>query len=311
MLLFALGAGDLPQRVAFDGLRTSDKQWDLDEGMTVQVEPGSGITLRLHGVLAAAAPVDRVPYDESARVTLKFDPEQTSSDLTVQVEWIDASGQLIEAVKALEGAQATKGLDSRVVTDFLPASGLGHDRIKKFRLKLWLRGENEKKRSASITNFRITTDRRWRAKGDVKLVHTYDGSSKIEPDKGIAAKPQSSDAGAPILFTIDPGTPFSAATLTHRAAYDPAGVVMLDIGQMRGSVTLQALCWSESGEFLKAVDLMKDVLETGTYETPFTAYAKQIPPATKQVSFKLWLGGKQEPYAWLQGIFYGVAGPAK
>ena len=81
---------------------------------------------------------------------------------------------------------------------------------------------------------------------------------------------------------------------------------MLDVGPMQGSVSLQALCWDDSGSFLKAIDLMKDVLEGGTYETPFSSYAKQFPAGTKQISFKLWLGGKEPASAWVQGVFYGV-----
>ena len=284
----------LGSRIGFDALKTTPHQLDVDRGMSISILPEGAVVTLQSEASGSVAPQQRLAEDSEATITLKL--AERTGDLSAQVEWLDENGQFLDAIPCLDPTTADAGLADRKIADF-PSKM--RDRASKFRIKLWLGGANAQ---ATIREFRILTPRRWQQEEPVRLIHIYNGKSKIEPDKGMVVTQDGTD----LLARIEPGIPYSAVVLVDRAEYSPNGVVMLDVAALQGSTSLQALCWDAAGKHLKAVDLMKDVLEAGTYEVPLSIYADQIPPETKTISFKLWLGGP-EAEARVQGIFYGTA----
>ncbi len=291
-------AAQSPARDLFDALRTTPQQWDVDAGVSVQVT-GEGVKLSLKDKpYASAAPQRRLEFDPSIVVTLKL--ASHSGDLSAQVEWLDESGKLLQAVTAFDAAGADKGLDNRKLSDFLPTS---RGMVARFRLKLWIGGKDA---NVVIREFRITGERHWQTPA-VRDGHAYDATGEVFADKGMLVD----KSGTSLLAKLEPNTPYSAFVLADRISLRDVAAVMLDLEDIspKASISVQMLCWDSAGNNLKSADLMKDVLEAGVYEVPLSLYRDQVPPQTDKVSFKIWLGGGEGVKARLAGLY--VASPAE
>jgi hypothetical protein len=281
-------------------------QWETDAGVSVEASSNGMLKLSLSGKShGSAAPRGvRLKIEPETAISFRLGNRSDNADVTLQIEWLDARGTFLEATDALRGAAAAeKGIESRKIAEFLPAALDG--KARQFRVKLWIGGGEGA--TASIETLQIVSPRRWQQK-DVQLVRAYDATSTVEADAGmIVVKSGSLNL---LKAQLEADKPYSALVLAERSPINTtSGVVMVDLSSLSSgaSVSLQALCWDQDGKFLSAVDLMKDILEAGTYEVPLSIYVDQFPANARTISFKLWLGGKQ-PVANLAGVYYGVTG---
>lgn len=286
---------DLGTRVLFDAGETQPAEWQTAPGIAVTLTGGK---LQLRGGdndFGWAAPVASAAWQEGATVDIAIE-SAAAGQLTAQVEWLRGDGSFIKATQLLQGAKAG-GLKDKPLSDFLPpADSAGKPR--RFRLKFWLEGKNA---VVALSLARVSAPRVWRSK-DVTTVHVYSGDVKAQADAGLKLE-KTADT---LLASLEAGKEFSAFVLTDKVDYDAKGAVLLDLTKLQeGNATVQALLWDKDGNYIKGVDVLKDVNQPGLYEAAFGLYEDQFPANTKQVSFKVWLAGK-ETAATISGLYYGL-----
>jgi len=143
----------------------------------------------------------------------------------------------------------------------------------------------------------------WQAK-DVQVVHVYGADSKTQASKGISA---SAEDGK-LVLKLDGQAPWSDVMLTELSPLDPRGVVRVDLDSIEhGDTTVQVACWDGNGTLLDSFDLLKAMTEPGSYEMPLSAYRSAFPEGTKQISFRIWVGGKPDARASYNSIAYGIS----
>ena len=91
-----------------------------------------------------------------------------------------------------------------------------------------------------------------------------------------------------------------------RVNFSPEGVILFDLAAVNsGNITLKALCWDSQGRFVEEVDVFPHVSAAGLYEYAVTDHRDAFPPATSQLSFKIWLEGEKTS-ATLGDLCYGI-----
>ena len=289
------GAAEARHRVLLDDAALGPKWWESDPSVGVAAE-GGVTTFRLKGKpYAWAAMRERIAIDADSTISVA-PVEAAGGAAHVQVEWFDTAGRLVEPpAPLLSRADARKGLRDKRLADLFPAG----ERPAAMRLKLWLEGDGA---SAGLRGVIVRSPRRWR-EPNVRVVHLYGPDSATEADPGT----DTHVVGASLVLKLDGTRKQGACTLTDRVAYQPGGVVKVDLGAVDGGgVSLQALCWDKRGKLLSSVDVLKNITAPGSFEVPLRLHADQFPAGTEQLSFKLWLGGGPSARARLIALLYGV-----
>lgn len=282
---------DLGSRVLFDGTKTTAAQWKTATGITVT--PGDGKLIIQSGATGYGwAAIDQaLPVSATTMANFQLS-DITGGKASVQAEWLRKDGSFIKATPLLSASGTAVALSSQNILKQAPEG----EKPAKLKLKFWLEGRNAK---ATYTQASITAPRLWRTAGTT-LVKLYDSATPRQADTGIDVAKDSLDV------TLTQGTDYAAFVLTDRADYKPKATVLLDLAALTGGqLTVQALCFDKDGNYLKSIDLFKDVTQPGAYEVAFDLFADQVPAETKQVSFKVWLAGHGTA-AKLAGIYYGL-----
>jgi len=290
----AFAAEGLGERVLFDALQTPLAQWELEKGISAKIE-NNALTLRSGDAdFGSAAPREHARFQESATADIEI-KNVAVGQMVIQVEWLREDGTLVSAPSLVERTKTAVNLTGKKLADVLPKG----EAPKKFRLKFWVEGRGAE---AQITKAVVRFRRAWR-KADTKLVKAFDGGTPFKADPGMSAQANQKD----IVAKLEPKTGFSAFYWTEKVAYDPNGVVLLDLATLQGGVmSLQALCRGEGDADLRAIDLIKDAPAAGMYEVPLKRFQDQAPSGTKELVFKFWLAGN-EAIACVSGLFYGMA----
>ena len=287
-------AGDLGEKILFDGAKVPGAKWQTEKGVTVATE-GATFILRSGGLdYGWAATGDRLPLVEAAVIDL--DVAKTSNgQLALQIEWFDSLGKFIGATNVLQQATTGTRLEHKKLSSFTPKEG----KPRQFALKFWVEGRNAE---IQISNATVHFLRSWHSP-NTRLVKAYGGNAKLSPEKGITVASE----GESLVARLGSGTAYSGFVCEDRVEYSLGGVVLLDVAKLEnGVLTVQVLCWNGDGTFRKAVDLMKDVSAPGSLELPIDLVKDQIPSDTARVSFKIWLSGR-ETSARIDGLYYGIA----
>jgi hypothetical protein len=143
----------------------------------------------------------------------------------------------------------------------------------------------------------------WQAK-DVQVVHVYDGHAKTQPSEGVTA----AAAGDDLLIALNDKAPWSDVVLSERFPFDLRGVVRADLAAItNGDTTVQVACWDAAGNQLDPVDIFRGIREPGVFEMQLLAYRSAFPPETKDISFRIWIGGKPGAEARYHSLAYGVS----
>jgi hypothetical protein len=70
---------------------------------------------------------------------------------------------------------------------------------------------------------------------------------------------------------------------------------------------VQIACFDSNSALLDSVDILKGIAEPGVYEFPLSAYRSVFPPQTKEISPRLWVGGKAGAEAVYRSVALAVA----
>ena len=295
----------LGTRTLFEAQHTGSDEWETADDLTCRGSD-DGLVLELRGAESGwAAPRERV--DSAPGAMLRVQPTAIEGGtLVLQIEWFDATGRFLQAVEALTMSEPSAKPVERKLAEFWPRVSGEQEQEQgptRFRVKLWLSGDECK---AVLRTLVITAPRRW-SEESVRLVRAYGPRSRWKPDPGMKADA----AGDSLILRLEPGRPkgFAGLVLTERVDFTPRGVIMLDLPAVRrGSVSLQAVCFDDTGAYIESVDLLKDITTAGLTEIPMRLYASLIPKGTATLEFKLWLAGN-DPEAHVAGLFYGVRAP--
>jgi len=143
----------------------------------------------------------------------------------------------------------------------------------------------------------------WQAK-DVRLVHLYDNHAQVKVSDGLTVMADGSD----LAITLGSRAPWSDVMLTERCPFDPRGVLRVDVADIKGGDTsVQVVCWDDAGNNLQMFDIFRAINKPGIYEMPLAAYRSVFPDATRQISFRLVIGGRSGAQARYRSVAYGIS----
>ncbi len=293
-LVTSLWAAD---EISTNFLQTTAQDWGKGDGMSLQLEEKN---LRIESADPPSphswvAPQLKLPYTPQTKLEAKV-KEVIRGGLVVQVEWLDAQGQFLASAAALEVKPGEDAKADLTLAELNPPAN-----TKQLQLKIWLNGQDA---VAEIDVLEIKLPLAWR-QGGVTTKMAYDGSSTLsEESEGLVTQVQ----GENLDLQLKEGVDHASFLFPDRVEYAATDAVMLYLPSLvGGNMTVQAVCWDAKGNYLKSVDLFKDVAKSGVYEVPFSIYADQVPEATRQVSFKVWLMG-QKASASLARLLVGQKG---
>jgi len=212
--------------------------------------------------------------------------------LSLQVEWLGADGTFIKAVSLIDHAKAAASLSLRLA-DFRPKE----KRAYQFKLKFWLEGKDAE---AVFSEFLIHVPRAWRVAGTRTLV-SYTPHSAFTSEEGVAVDNDEASLGLRLDGETSAGLIFS-----ERVAYQPKGMCMLEVLEVSGSVSVDALCYDTKGAFLKSVELIHEADEPGAYESGFPVVEERVPEGTVSIAWRIKPVGKKAA-AKVSLFDYGVA----
>lgn len=281
----------VPDRIVFDAFNLQPSEWKMSPEVSV-IQASATVSIRAGNV-------------DSGWTTLQYDMPFTSETVidldlkqvregrfSVQIEWLQEGGEFIAAVPLFPSQASAYSIQNQKLTEFLPSSG---EPPKRFRLKLWTEGKGCE---AQLSKFQVRAPRAWRS-GKVRPIFSYEEKISTKNDTGVEAKMEKGILHA----VLRPQKTSAAFLLKDPVPYEPKGVVMMDIQTLQGgSLELHALCWDNRGQFLKEIPLLKEISQSGLYETSFAIFT--FPGGTGRVSFKIWLSGK-ETSVRISGLHYG------
>lgn len=271
------------ERTVWNGLARAVK-WDAAAGTTATAD---GAALRLHTTndFGWATTEETFPATDTTRIDLDV-KHVANGKLKVQIEWFREDGTFVSATEIRSKSAA--------LSELQPAG----ERAGRFRFKFWLEGKGAE---AQFAKALITTAQAWRKTG-TKLLATFDANAKLESNSGMIVQPED----GVLTMRLEPDAEYASFYFEDKIVYDPKATVLVDIAAIKGgSVTVQALCWSPTGEFQKAVDLVKDMTTAGYTEVPVAMHKDEFPADTAKLSFKIWLSGR-EGTARFTVLRYGV-----
>lgn len=290
---FTLEAEPLKKYTVGDLLIIPPTLWEKDAGVSVsQAEANKPVTLAANGKGGISA---RPPgqYALTSETTLDLAAENVRGEVTVQIEWFNASGAFLKATKL------TTVRDGALKVDALPVAEKAPTNIDaaQFGLKFWL-GDGTK---CELSRALITGPVVFKTK-NVTSVHRYGSKSEVKPERNLELE----TLDTCWRLRLEPETPVSAFVLQNKVKYNEKGIILANILALNnGSLSVHVLCWNSNDTFLKEVHLIEGITEMGTYEASFAMFADQFPPDTDTISFKVWIGG-DKAQACLEGIYYGM-----
>lgn len=295
VLLVPLARGaDLGERILWNVAEAPLDSWKTATNITATVESGTLVVRSGEADYGWAASERRAPLLPNSRLDIEV-LDVANGQLGVQVEWFKQDGSFIGFTNVLSQVKSADKVSALDLASLVPKD----PKPKQFGLKFWIEGRHA---AARVTKAEVRFTRQFR-NPDTRLLHRYDADSTIKPEDGVTLSPD----GKTIVAALTAGKEYAAILLEERAAFDAKGVVLLDLASIHGGgLSVQAVCWNAEGTYLKSVDLIKDATASGLVEVGFKLYADQFSPGTTQVSFKIWLAGK-ETTARMAGLFYGIA----
>ncbi len=216
--------------------------------------------------------------------------------ISAQVEWLQEGGEFLAAAPIFPPKGEAFSLMNQKLVELLPLTG---EKPKRFRLKFWTEGKGCE---AQFSRIFVHAPRLWR-KENIRPLFSYEERVSLKADSGMEVRIQHG-----LLFArLRPLSESSSFVLKDIVPFDPQAALMLDIQTLdKGDIELHALCWDSRGQFLKELELLKEITQSGLYETAFTTF--KFPPGTSKLSFKIWLLGK-EASVRISGLHYGIAPP--
>jgi len=101
-----------------------------------------------------------------------------------------------------------------------------------------------------------------------------------------------------------PRNGYSEVLLTDRFDYSEKAVLQVKLDQIKGSFSVQAVCYDDEGKIFTNVDLLEYLESPGTFEVPMKIYRTPL-KGTKKIAFKIWLAG-DHPTATVGSVAYGT-----
>lgn len=138
---------------------------------------------------------------------------------------------------------------------------------------------------------------RWHAKG-VVATKTAD-LSRVERDDGIQTEVKDG------TLQIDlPRAGYAFVLLTDQFDYSEKAVMQVNLAAIKGSFSVQAVCYDGEGKNFTNVDLLEYLEKPGTFEVPMKIYRTPLKGTTK-IAFKFWLAGDHAS-ARVSSLAYGM-----
>lgn len=272
-------------------------QWDKPDTLELVPSENQFIIKLGNQDHAWLSTIKRYPLSPATTLSLNI----ASTQAMLQLEWFTSADQFLGATDVLKAEALSTGLQSVDVMAQLPADLQG--KAKRFRPKFWL---FVKESTHTIKEFSITARRSFR-KNDVLPQHVWLPKSKLTADAPLTLKLE----GDMLHITMNKEVDHAGLVFEDRVDYNPRGTVMIDILSItpQTGLTVQLLCWDETGKYIQCVDLLKNLKKEGTFEISPGVFGSAIPAGTAQISFKVWVLGK-DAQCTLGGLFWGVPMPA-
>jgi hypothetical protein len=137
----------------------------------------------------------------------------------------------------------------------------------------------------------------WHAKGIVSTTEAQ--LNHYERDQWINVDPQ--DEGLHIEL---PRNGYSEVLMTDRFDYSEKAVMQVNLTQIKGSFSVQAVCYDGDGKVFTSVDLLEYIESPGKYEVPMKIYRTPL-KGTKKIGFRFWLAGDRAT-ATVASLSYGI-----
>ena len=137
----------------------------------------------------------------------------------------------------------------------------------------------------------------WHAKGVISTTEAK--LNHVEAEQWINATPLEDG-----LHIDLPRKGYSYVTLTDRFNYSEKAVMQVKLAALKGSFSVQAVCYDDEGRVFNYVDLLEYIESPGTFEVPMKIYRTPL-KGTKKIAFKLWLAG-DHPTATVASLAYGM-----
>ncbi len=212
--------------------------------------------------------------------------------LGVQIEWIGADENFIKASNLLQHSSSNSLLNVRLI-DFRPPE----KRPYKFRLKVWVEGKDSE---IVLSRLLVHASRAWKHPG-TNLIQTYKPDSTFSSEEGVAVDVDEDSLG----MKLDGNVSQAGIIFSDKVVYHPKGTCMLELLDVEGGVSVDAMCYDGKGMFLKSVEVIHEAGEPGLYESSFNILEERVPAGTALVAWRVQPVGKGAS-ARVLGLYYGV-----
>lgn len=271
-------------------LSLAPEAWEISTGLHGQSTPDGGLRVRGAEKSSSLRWRESLPLGPATRLLL--DVPLNAGELTVQAEWLTASGAFlgVSDLARLQGPVRGREIEIPVT---VPA-GTTH-----FGVKFWL-AANLPDTTVARVLLRQTVD--WPT--DSGLV-TLD---KRGPDAALLLDGPLDHTTNPQKMTLRLNVAgVGSAHLDESLPYWPDAAVLLAVEGIapRTGLSLQAVFFDASGDYLGDRTLVADLTQAGDYVTRFSHASEPPPAGAQRVTFKLWVSGDKDSAVTVNGLLYG------
>ncbi len=230
------------------------------------------------GAYGDVFPSDRFPYIPSARITLNVG-KVLSGTYTLQALCFKGS-VFFKSVDIVKDAKATGDQTFRVAQLGLPPE------TQSIMFKLWV--GNQEGASIKVKELKYALSV---LPGGVLVDERFDHPSKWTPEDLVLTP-----GAGPFVMGLAPEKTYGSMSWESPVEKDPLSILLVHVAEARSSVvTVQLDLLGENGEFIRAVDAVKDV-GTGWHGVPLATL--DLPAEAAKYKIKIWMSA-------------GVAGTAR